>query len=324
LVLADAGPYGAQVASHTKPHDELETRRSAIKPTCEDWRMARNGSTMTDRVPLPVTLNDDGFMTRIAIGVSYDGRGFAGWQSQPSCNTIQDRLEAALAKIAAVPVRIAGAGRTDAGVHALGQVAHFDCVTVRPESAWVRGANALLPDSIAVQWAMQVPDDFNARFSATARRYVYLLYCHPVRPSLLSGRVGWYHAPLDLDAMQQAASTLLGRHDFSSFRSSQCQAKSPQRTLMRFTVRSAGPYVMFEVEADAFLHHMVRNLVGCLIYIGKGAHPAQWMRQVLEARDRRAAAPTLSPAGLYLAEVSYADRWKLPRFPRMMPQLEMA
>ena len=261
---------------------------------------------------------------RFVIGVSYDGRGFEGWQSQPSGRTVQDHLEAALSQIAATPVRITGAGRTDTGVHALGQVAHFDCDAIRPEAAWVRGANAVLPDAIAVQWAMPVGAEFNARFSAVARRYVYLLYVHPVRPSLLAGKVGWYHALLDIEAMRGAAAMLVGRHDFSAFRSSQCQARSPVRTLKSFDIRVQGPYVVFEVVADAFLHHMVRNLVGCLLYIGKGAHPAAWIEQVLAGRDRKQAAPTIAPGGLYLAEVCYADHWKLPGFPRMMPQLELS
>ena len=259
---------------------------------------------------------------RIAIGVSYDGRGFEGWQSQPSGNTVQDRLEAALGQIAATPVRIAGAGRTDAGVHALAQVAHFDCEVERPDSAWVRGANALLPDGIAVQWAMPVSGEFNARFSAIARRYVYLMYVHPVRPSLMSGRAGWYHAPLDVRAMREAAACLAGTHDFSAFRSSQCQARSPVRSITDVRIGEQGPYVLFELSADAFLHHMVRNIVGCLLYVGKGAHPPSWMERILEGRDRTRAAPTVSPDGLYLAGVDYEAHWKLPAFPRMMPQLE--
>ncbi len=259
---------------------------------------------------------------RIAIGVSYDGRGFEGWQSQSSRNTVQDQLEKALAQVAAAPVRISGAGRTDAGVHALAQVAHFDSEAERPLSAWVRGINALLPDAIAVQWAAPVAGDFNARFSAIARRYVYVLYVHPVRPSLLAGRTGWYHAALDIEAMREACALLVGEHDFSAFRSSQCQAKTPVRTVSQFAVRSDGCYVYFEVTADAFLHHMVRNMVGALLYVGKGAHPPQWMAELLACRDRRQAPPTIAPGGLYLAGVRYDERWKLPRFPRMMPQLD--
>lgn len=258
---------------------------------------------------------------RIAIGVSYDGHGFEGWQSQPSGMTVQDHLEAALSQIAATPIRVVGAGRTDTGVHALGQVVHFDCESRRPDSAWVRGTNALLPDTIAVQWALPVTAEFHARFSAIGRRYVYLLYVHPVRPSLLAGRSGWYHAPLDIEAMREAAGMLIGKHDFSAFRSSQCQAKTPVRNLTNLIIRAQGPHVTFEVTADAFLHHMVRNLVGCLLYIGKGAHPAAWIKQILDGRDRRQAAPTIAPGGLYLTEVCYEERWKLPEFPRMMPQL---
>ncbi|MSQ53576.1 MAG: tRNA pseudouridine(38-40) synthase TruA [Betaproteobacteria bacterium] len=259
---------------------------------------------------------------RIAIGVSYDGHGFEGWQSQPSGNTVQDRLESALGSIAAAPIRIAGAGRTDTGVHALGQVAHFDCEVDRPDSAWVRGTNALLPDAIAVQWAMPVPREFNARFSATVRRYAYLLYVHPVRPSLLCGKVGWYHAPLDIEAMREATICLLGKHDFSAFRSSQCQSKTPVRTISKFQIREHGRYVIFELSADAFLHHMVRNIVGCLLYVGKVAHPPEWMDRILAGRDRKEGAPTIAPDGLYLTEVGYEDRWMLPAFPRMMPLLD--
>lgn len=259
---------------------------------------------------------------RIAIGLSYDGRNFEGWQSQPSGNTVQDNVEAALGKIAATTVRIAGAGRTDTGVHAIAQVAHFDSEVDRPDTAWVRGTNALLPDAIAVQWAKPVSNQFNARFSATARRYVYLMYVHPVRPSLFAGKVGWYHAALDVQAMHQAAQILLGEHDFSSFRSSQCQAKTPVRTLTEIQVRTRGPFVIVDLTANAFLHHMVRNIVGCLLYIGKGAHPPGWMKQILDGRDRKKAAPTISPDGLYLSEVRYDDHWMLPAFPSMMPLLD--
>jgi tRNA pseudouridine38-40 synthase len=258
---------------------------------------------------------------RIAIGVSYDGAGFNGWQSQPSRNTVQDRLEDALARIAGMPVRIAGAGRTDSGVHALAQVAHFDTGAERPESAWVRGTNAFLPQQIAVQWAASVPEVFSARYSARSRRYVYLLYCHAVRPALLAAKAGWYRAPLDLDAMREAASCLIGRHDFSAFRSSQCQAKTPVRTLGSLSITPHGPYVRFDVTADAFLHHMVRNIVGCLVYVGSGRQPAAWLAGVLDSRDRRRGAPTLAADGLYLAEVDYEPHWRLPPFPRIMPFL---
>jgi tRNA pseudouridine38-40 synthase len=256
---------------------------------------------------------------RVAIGVAYDGRRFDGWQSQPSGNTVQDRLEAALAAIGGAPVRVVAAGRTDAGVHATAQVAHFDTDAARPESAWVRGTNVHLPEAIAVQWAARVEGEFHARYSARRRTYRYLLYNHPVRPAVLAGLVGWFHLPLDADAMRAAARHLEGEHDFSAFRSAECQAKTPVRTLERVAVERRGEHLVFELVADAFLHHMVRNVVGALVYVGKGAHRPEWIGELLASRDRRRAAPTFGPAGLYLADVSYPDRWQLPRFAPMLP-----
>ena len=256
---------------------------------------------------------------RIAFGVSYDGSPFEGWQSQPSGNTVQDCLELALASIAGQAVRIAGAGRTDSGVHAVAQVAHFDCEVLRPESAWVRGVNAHLPAAIAVQWAQPVTDDFHARFSALRRSYRYVLYNHAVRPAIASRHVGWFHLPLDLELMRAGAKLLVGEHDFSAFRSSECQAKSPVRRMERISVSRDGPYLLFDFTANAFLHHMVRNLVGCLVYVGKGKYPPDWLTDVLKGRDRKVAAPTISGAGLYFTEVAYEPRWQLPSFARMMP-----
>jgi tRNA pseudouridine38-40 synthase len=258
---------------------------------------------------------------RIAIGISYDGSGFSGWQSQASGDTVQDSLEEALGKIAAAPVRVTGAGRTDAGVHALAQVAHFDTEAGRPDSAWVRGANANLPAAIAVQWATAVSGEFHARYSALSRRYSYVLYNHPVRPALLASGAGWFHAPLELEPMREAAGGLVGRHDFSSFRSSECQAKTPVRTLSGISIRACGRYFLFDFTADAFLHHMVRNIVGSLVYVGSGKHPPAWLVEVLESRDRSRAAPTFAAGGLYLAEIAYDPRWRLPVFPRIMPFL---
>jgi tRNA pseudouridine38-40 synthase len=258
---------------------------------------------------------------RIALGITYDGSGFEGWQTQPSRNTVQDRIEASLAQITGHAVRITGAGRTDAGVHAVAQVAHFDTDVERPDSAWVRGTNTYLPDAIAVQWGMPVPDDFHARFSATARRYLYVLYNHPVRPSVLARRTGWFHAPLAVDAMREAAASLVGRHDFSAFRSSECQAKTPVRNVSSLLLRSEGHYVVFEIAADAFLHHMVRNIVGALLQVGSGRKPCAWLSEVLHGRDRTKAAPTAMADGLYLAGVQYESRWRLPVFPRMIPFL---
>jgi len=251
---------------------------------------------------------------KIAIGIEYDGSSFQGWQSQPSGATVQDHLEGALASIAGERVRIAAAGRTDAGVHALAQVAHFETNALRPDSAWVRGANALLPAAVAVRWAAPVGDDFHARYSAVSRTYRYVLYNHPVRPALHHGRVGWFHLALDVDAMRAAAANLAGEHDFSAFRSSECQAKTPVRVLRSWGLERRGPYLRFEFTANGFLHHMVRNIVGCLVYVGKGKHPPSWLAAVLASRDRSQAAPTFSPHGLYLADVEYAPGWKLPAF----------
>jgi tRNA pseudouridine38-40 synthase len=256
---------------------------------------------------------------KIAIGIEYDGSRFQGWQSQPSGNTVQDNIERALACIAGERVRLAAAGRTDAGVHAMAQVAHFETAAGRPESAWVRGVNALLPQAVAVQWAVPVADDFHARYSAVSRTYRYVLHNHTVRPALHHGRVGWFHLPLDPAAMRAAAEYLAGEHDFSAFRSSECQAKSPVRTLRSWAIERRGAQLSFEFTADGFLHHMVRNIIGCLVYVGKGKHPPGWLGEVLASRDRRQAAPTFSPDGLYLAAVEYASGWKLPAFaPRLI------
>jgi tRNA pseudouridine38-40 synthase len=256
---------------------------------------------------------------KFAIGVSYCGAGMEGWQSQPSGNTVQDHLARALSEISGEPVSVTGSGRTDAGVHASAQVAHFETSVERPESAWVRGANSLLPDAIAVQWATQVPGDFHARYSALSRSYRYVLYNQPVRPALLAGRTGWFHPPLDLERMRKAVDYLIGEHDFSSFRSAECQAKTPVRTMQSAGIRASGAYFLFDFTANAFLHHMVRNIVGCLVYVGKGKHPPQWISELLAAQDRRLAAPTFSADGLYLFGVRYDARWSLPAFPPMMP-----
>ena len=249
---------------------------------------------------------------RLALGISYNGQPYQGWQSQPSGQTVQDRLESALSQFAAQPVSTVCAGRTDAGVHALMQVVHLDTGLRREEFSWVRGTNRFLPPDIAVQWARPVPDAFHARASATARRYCYVALESPVRPSVDAGRVGWVFRPLDADAMRQAAALLIGEHDFSSFRAAACQARSPVKTLRRVDVVRRGAYWRFDFEADAFLHHMIRNIMGCLLAIGQGQQPPQWMSQVLAARDRDAAAPTFSPDGLYFLGPVYGAAWNLP------------
>jgi tRNA pseudouridine38-40 synthase len=251
------------------------------------------------------------------MGVEYDGAPFCGWQSQSDGRTVQDTLQRALSQIAGVPttanISVIAAGRTDTGVHALEQVVHFDTQAERPLSAWVRGVNALLPDSIAVRWAHPVPDEFHARFSAHGRSYRYLLINRAVRPAIQAGKVGWFHAPLDVSAMQAAAQCLLGEHDFSAFRAAECQAKSPVKHLHQLDIRRQGEMLIFDLSADAFLHHMVRNIVGCLVYVGKGKYPPSWLADVLTGRERRLAAPTFAPDGLYLRRIQYDAKWGLPQ-----------
>ena len=250
---------------------------------------------------------------RIALGVEYDGSQFFGWQSQASGHTVQDELQAALSGIAGEPISVIAAGRTDTGVHALEQVVHFDTNVERPFSAWVRGVNALLPKSIAVLWAHPVPDEFHARFSAQARSYRYLLINRPVRNAVQHGKAGWFHAPLDVEQMREAAQYLLGEHDFSAFRAAECQAKSPIKNLVQLDIQKQGDTIVFDLTANAFLHHMVRNIIGCLVYIGKGKHPPQWLREVLESCERSFAAPTFAPDGLYLRRIAYDAKWGLPQ-----------
>ena len=249
---------------------------------------------------------------RLALGVSYHGQAYEGWQSQRSGRTVQDRLEAALAEFTTQSVSTVCAGRTDAGVHGLMQVVHLDTGLQRAESSWIRGTNRFLPRDIAVEWARHVPDEFHSRASAIARRYTYVVLESQVRPSLDAGRVGWVYRPLDADAMREAALQVIGEHDFSSFRASACQALSPVKTLTTLQITRRGAYWRFDFEASAFLHHMIRNLMGCLLVIGQGQQPPSWMGVVLRARDRDAAAPTFSPAGLYFLGPVYEPRWGLP------------
>ena len=225
---------------------------------------------------------------------------------------MQDALQSALAAIAGTSVELTGAGRTDRGVHARLQVAHFDTEARRPSSAWVRGVNALLPDSVAVLWSHEVPGDFHARYSARARTYRYELLNRPVRAALEAHYVGWFHLPLDVDKMRAAAALFVGEHDFSAFRSSECQAKSPVRTVDRFEITRQGETIHFIVRANAFLHHMVRNLVGTLVYVGKGKHPPEWVTELLRSKDRTKSAPTFGPEGLYLEKIDYEAKWGLP------------
>jgi tRNA pseudouridine38-40 synthase len=249
---------------------------------------------------------------KIAVGLEYDGRGFCGWQSQPSACGVQDHVEKAMAAIAGKAVAVTAAGRTDTGVHASCQVAHFEVSAERPITAWVRGVNAHLPDGIAVTWAKVVPEDFHARFAVEERGYRYVLLNHPVRAGLMAGKVGWHHRPLDEQAMQRAAGRLLGRHDFSAFRAAECQAKSPEKELRLADIRRQGDFLICDFRADGFLHHMVRNIVGCLVHIGAGQAGPEWMDEVLAHKDRTRAAPTFMPDGLYLSYIRYPSRFGLP------------
>ena len=252
---------------------------------------------------------------RLALGLTYSGSAYEGWQSQLSGNTVQDKLELALAKFSTHAIRVNCAGRTDAGVHGLMQVVHFDTPLERETSSWVRGTNTFLPADIALQWARVVPDEFHSRGSAIARRYAYVVLESPVRPSVEAGRVGWVYRPLDGENMRLAAKHLLGEHDFSSFRAAQCQAKSPIKIIQKIDIvqRLGSKYWRFEFQANAFLHHMIRNIMGCLVAVGQGFEKPEWMADVLAAQRRDAAAPTFSPDGLYFLGPVYEDKYGLPR-----------
>jgi len=261
--------------------------------------------------------------TRHALALEYDGRSFCGFQAQPSRCSIQDAVEHAIAAIADAPVRVVPAGRTDAGVHATSQIVHFDAPTSRPETAWVRGVNAHLPSGIAVLWCRAVDASFHARYRATSRVYSYLLLDRPERPGLLHGRVGWHHATLDVEAMADAARRLLGTHDFSTFRAALCQAKSPVKTLRTLTVARRAAFVRFDFEADAFLHHMVRNIIGALVIVGTHKRPAEWLDELLRAADRTRGPATFAPDGLYFRGALYDEHFALPDTVRELPQIAL-
>jgi tRNA pseudouridine38-40 synthase len=263
---------------------------------------------------------------RIALGLSYLGLDYEGWQSQPNGRTIQDQLEKALLEFTQHRIRVHCAGRTDSGVHALQQVVHFDTPVARDTASWVRGLNTFLPKDIAVQWAIPVEDEFDARRFAVARKYIYLLLDSPIRPSIDQGRVGWYHYPLNEAHMKESVNCLLGTHDFSSFRAAACQSLSPIKTLYKIEIvkvaeqlpisnQTRSTFWRFEFEGNAFLHHMIRNIMGCLVYIGQGKKSPAWMHEVLLAKNRDIAAPTFSPDGLYFAGPQYDPKWGVPGAP---------
>jgi tRNA pseudouridine38-40 synthase len=262
-------------------------------------------------------------VVRIALCIEYAGDAFEGWQSQRHGRTVQDVLEAAIERIAGEFVRLQVAGRTDTGVHATAQVAHFDTTARRPVTAWVRGVNTHLPRTVVVKWAVEVDDRFHARFLAYERAYRYILYNSPSRPAAMAGKVGWFHPPLDESRMVEAASLLVGKHDFSAFRASCCQSKTPVRVMYDARVSRAGDYLALDFRANGFLHHMVRNLVGALVYIGKGHYPPEWLGEVLERGDRSIAAPTFEAAGLYLCGVAYPPDWPLPGDGRIISQPQL-
>ena len=249
---------------------------------------------------------------RIALGLEYDGSRYFGWQRQQNVDTVQQRLEQALSKVANETINTVCAGRTDAGVHATQQVVHFDTSQTRGGGAWTLGINSNLPADIAVRWAQPVNHDFNARFSAIARRYRYIIANTRLRPGIHSHGVSHYYQPLDEQAMQAAAPVLLGEHDFTSFRATHCQSRSPYRNISHLRVSRRGDFVFVDIKANAFLHHMVRNIVGSLIVIGSHEQSPQWLGEVLACRDRTQAAATAKPGGLYLVQVDYPEQLNLP------------
>lgn len=255
---------------------------------------------------------------RYALGVEYDGTQYHGWQKQKAAGSVQTSLERAISKVAAHPIATVCAGRTDAGVHALHQVVHFDTTAIRSDHAWLLGINRYLPADVAVKWIKAVPTHFHARFSATARRYGYVIQNTYMRSGVLRHCSTWVHKPLDIEAMRQAAQYLKGTHDFSSFRAQECQAKTAERTIERLELVQNQSLLVLDIKANAFLHHMVRNIVGTLLMVGEGKQPASWVQEVLAAKDRRIAAMTTPPTGLHLIGVDYPAEFALPCRPEFI------
>lgn len=252
-------------------------------------------------------------MARYAARIEYDGSHYSGWQAQKHTpNTVQAELERALSLVADGEIKIVTAGRTDSKVHATHQVVHFDTEAVRPELAWVRGANRFMAQDVRMHWIVEVDEDFHARFSALSRSYRYIIHNSQIRSALFHTRSTTEYCPLDVSRMQRAALDLVGEHDFSSFRAAGCQAKSPVRTMTKAELNQNGPWIWLDIQANAFLQHMVRNIIGSLISIGLGKNDVSWVRDLLELKDRKAAGVTAGPNGLYLTGVEYDDRWNLP------------
>ncbi|MFT4993539.1 MAG: tRNA pseudouridine38-40 synthase [Paraglaciecola sp.] len=249
---------------------------------------------------------------RVALGIEYDGASYYGWQRQKDVIGVQQHVEEAVSRIANESINVVCAGRTDSGVHACGQVVHFDTTQTRPERAWTLGVNTYLPDAVSIKWVKTVADDFHARFSATARRYRYIIYNKTLRSAILANGVTHIHAPLDHTLMHEAAQCLIGKHDFSAFRAVDCQAKTAIRTLSHIRISRTGDYIVIDVQANAFLYHMVRNITGSLVAIGSGAKPVQWMAELLLGQERTQAAAMVKPNGLYMVDVTYPARFDLP------------
>ncbi|BBT15740.1 MULTISPECIES: tRNA pseudouridine(38-40) synthase TruA [Pseudomonadaceae] len=270
---------------------------------------------MTQAVPATAAEKAAVGISRIALGVEYKGSRYRGFQRQiAGVPSIQEALEKALTKVAGGhPVTLSCAGRTDALVHASGQVVHFDTPVPRSMHAWTMGANMNLPGDISVTWAQAMPAHFDARFSAMARRYRYVIYSDPIRPAHMAEEVTWNHRPLDVERMREAAAYLVGTHDFTSFRAKQCQAKSPVKTVHHLQIHEHGRFIVLDVRANAFLHHMVRNFAGVLMAIGAGERPPEWAKEILESRCRRTGGVTAHPYGLYLVKVEYPEEFELPR-----------
>ncbi|GDY28080.1 tRNA pseudouridine synthase A [Agarivorans sp. Toyoura001] len=252
---------------------------------------------------------------RIALGIEYDGAGYFGWQRQREVQSIQQELEASLSIVANSPIQVQCAGRTDAGVHATGQVVHFDSPVERKMAAWTLGVNANMPNNIAVRWAKPVSDEFHARFSATARRYRYIIYNGGFRPAILAQGLSFYHQELDISLMEQAGQSFVGEQDFTSFRALHCQSKSPVRKIEHLTVTRYNDYVVVDVKANAFLHHMVRNIVGSLLKVGQKERPVEWIAELLAVKDRAKAAATAKAGGLYMVQVDYPSEFEIPQLP---------
>jgi tRNA pseudouridine38-40 synthase len=250
---------------------------------------------------------------RVALGIEYSGENYCGWQRQTHSPSVQENLEKVLSQIAAQPIKVFCAGRTDTGVHATAQVVHFDMQGSRPETAWLRGANNYLPRDISIIWAKQVDETFHARFSATSRSYRYIIQNSETPPATLTGKVTWHRRSLNIESMQQAAQFLLGEQDFSSFQASSCQANTSIRSIETARVTQFNNLIIFDIKANAFLHHMVRNIVGCLLRIGEGREKPDFVEAIIGHQDRTKAPDTASPHGLYLVKVEYPTIFDLPK-----------